>query len=105
MYIYIEAVPLVETVNLVSLRGSDGRWMSIYVYMHTSPPWRVFLVIPPIFNLYSACISPYLWYPAVFLYVCTSSNCAADPRYPAVSHCIQLYPYVSIAVSRCFSPG
>jgi len=52
--------------------------------------------VPPVFNLYSACISPYilgiLLNPCIYL---QSSNFAAGPLYPAVSHCIQLYLAVS----------
>jgi len=58
-------------------------------------PGVSFWDIPPVLELYPACISPYPWYPAVSLYIYASSNFAAS------SHCIQLYSYVSIAVSNC----
>jgi len=69
-------------------------------------PWRVFLEPP-------ACILPvsclYLTVSLVSRCTAVSSHSAVDPLCPAVSHCIQLYSYVSSyipavsAVSRCIS--
>jgi len=54
------------------------------------------------FDLYPACISPYPGYPAVSLYLSTSSHFAVEPLHPAVSHCIQLYPYISSCIIRLY---
>ena len=62
----------------------------IYIYMS-----RLYFTCIP------ACISLFPWYPAVSLYRSISSHFAADPRYPAVSHCIQLYPYISSCIQLC----
>ena len=63
-------------------------------------PDLYFWDVPPVFNLYSACISPTvsLVSHCITVYLSTSSNFAAGPLYPAVSHCIQLYPYVSSCI-------
>jgi len=79
----------------------------VYIIPHPEPSPGVYVWdVRPIFNLYSTCISPYPWYPAsrcipVSIYcLCLnlSSNFAADPLYPAVSHCTQLYLYVSSCI-------
>jgi len=64
--------------------------------------WRVFLGCPAcIFHLYPAYIyiSPYPCIPCISLATDSISiYSAADLLYPAVSHCIQLYPYVSSSI-------
>jgi len=61
-------------------------------------PGVYFWDLPPVFHMYPPYISLYPWYPAVSLYRSVSSHFAPDPLYPAVSHCIQLYPYVSSCI-------
>jgi len=49
-----------------------------------------------------ACISPFSWhpvYPCVDLYLVIYCNRSTDCMYPALFHCIQLYPYPHLAVS------
>ena len=69
-----------------------------YIRIYKLTPGVYFWDIPPVLHLYPACISPYPWYPAVSLYRYISSHFAADLLYPAVSRCIQLYPYVSSCI-------
>jgi len=63
-----------------------------------SPPLECIFGIS---RLYFTCIPPVSnrilgtpLYPCIYI----SSHFAADPLYPAVSRCIQLYPYVSSCI-------
>ena len=58
---------------------------------------------PPVFHLYLACISPYPWYPAVFLYLAILQQIHCIPLYPTVSSCICTYLAVSSCIC-CISP-
>jgi len=60
-------------------------------------PGVYFWDLPPVFHLYPACISPYLRYSAVSLYLAILQQIHRIPLYPTVSSSIRTY----LAVSSC----
>ena len=86
-------------------RSSRRYWAGAgigFSFARCSPPLPCIFL----FHLYSACISPRILGIPLLLYpVYLASHFAADRStvyHPVVSHCIQLYPYVSSScVSSC----
>ena len=65
-------------------------------------------ILPAVIHLYPACISPYLWYPAVScieLYLAIVQQIHCSPLFPTASSCIRTYLAASSCIGLTLNPA